>query len=132
VKLKRGVRPPLAACGPGLLSLVLMVALFLVAPVGVSGGLDPHRGEALHPVFVHAHPDAPARTTALAMPSLQPQLHAAQTLDETSPASAIGQLLPRAGALPGVAQRLYPLWLQSLPLPVGASSAPPDPPPNLA
>src|SRR5919197_944012 len=87
-----------------LLALLLVATLAVVAPTECACPLDLHRGEALHVVFHHPHPDAPAETDGLAVaPSSGPQIHGGEVASHGGPAVG-GEGLPLVGVLPQSAE----------------------------
>ena len=127
---RRNAVAPIGETGLGLLALVLAALLLVVAPAGIGVGVDSHRGEALHPLFLHSHPPA-ADDGGLRASAAQPNIQSAQSIQPTGPAALVGQVLTPIVAARGALTIEKLATSQSRP-PSGLRSAPPDPPPTLA
>ena len=117
-----------------LLTLLLIAALSLVAPTGCGAcSVDLHGGQALHVVFEHPHPDAPAEADGLVIvPGGQPEIHAlAQVAPGGEPAVA-GQVLLRGELLSAAVRPESRLFDADELAPVGLHPLLVDPPPRVA
>lgn len=118
-----------------LITLLLISVLALVAPTDCGCPLDQHHGQALHPVFAHVHPGEPDLVSSrddLLQPAGQPEFRNSLNAGPAGQNVLVGQVMPAlAVLLPATPWRsLPPVVLVTLP--PGFSTAPPDPPPNLA
>jgi hypothetical protein len=116
-----------------LLTLLLIVALGLVSPAGCAGcRFDTHGGQALHLVFDHAHPDAPAQDDDLSVrPAAQPELHTSSPMPSVGQVALAGQIRPGQPLSPVI----YDPDAQLTPIaqspPRGPLLVPLDPPPRM-
>jgi hypothetical protein len=113
------------------LALPLVAALVLFMPTNCGCRMDLHRGDPLHLVFDHPHPQAAAEADDLEASRDAARVQDARALDASGPIVASGEVLPRPAVR---ADR--PPWLERLSRsdnisPSGVSPAPVDPPPRL-
>lgn len=113
-----------------LVALAMIATTAVVAPTGY-GRLDLHRGESLHPIFDHSHPDNPVAPEDLAPATAgQHEMHGADTPVLASPI-VDGQLLPRLTILPVPGRTIFRLSQQTY-RPAGIINLAIDPPPRAA
>ena len=117
-----------------LLTLLLIAALSLVAPTGCGGcNVDLHGGQALHVVFEHLHPEAPAEAEGLAVvPGGQPEIHAVAQLAPGGEPAVAGQVLPRGELLSAAVRPESRVFEADELAPAGLRPLLLDPPPRVA
>jgi hypothetical protein len=115
-----------------LLALLVVAALAVVAPAECACPLDLHRGESLHVVFQHPHPETAAESDGLAVvTSAGSQMFGGEVASHGGPGLG-GEVLPLVGVLPQPAEVVGWLGRSTEAEPDGVAGDSPDPPPELA